>query len=137
MRMRKHLVICGYGKMGAATAKGSLGDHTVGDITIIEADAGRAQVARTRGLRVITGDASEVATQRVAQVGSAPDVIVCIDAPVAEEVIGVARRLSPSAWIQAAVAKRDDAAKLLRAGADYVLVVSALEGELLANSITG
>lgn len=137
MKSDKHLVICGYGLIGAATAKAALASWASNAITIIEADEEQAQEARKKGFNAVTGDASCVATLRVAQVGIATDLIVCIDAPVAEKIVHLARSLSSSVRIQAALSQRNDRDKLMRAGAHDVVVISKLAGELIADTITG
>lgn len=89
-------------------------------------------LARELGLRTVSGCAAEHSTQRIAHVGTADDVVVCIEGPDAEVVVTTARCVAPAAKIQAAVSNPALATLLREAGADNVLVLSELAGILLA-----
>lgn len=136
MSIKRPLVICGFGRVGAAVAQASLRFRSPGEISIIDLDHERFEGARLQGYRSIAGDASLVRTLRIAGVGGAADIIICMDAPAATSVVRATRMLSSLARVQVVVSGKSDREALLDAGADDVLVLSALAGALLAQSIT-
>lgn len=129
------LVICGFGRVGAAAAKAGERSRNRHDISVIDCEHERCENARRKGYRSINGDAAMVKTLRVGGVGSATDIIICIDRPVALSVVQAAREVSSSARIQVAVSGPFGRQAVLDAGADDVLVLAGLAGELLARSV--
>lgn len=95
----------------------------------------RSEVARARGFRTVYGDASDIRTMRIAQVGIASDVIVCVGDPGGRDVVQIARRLAPSARIRAGTSSPENRSALIAAGADTVIVTSDIAGKLLAYSL--
>lgn len=128
-------VICGFGQVGQATAKAMLSYRQAEDIIVIERDFARAESARAYNFRTIFGNASELRTMRIAHVGIADDVVVCVGGPGGSTVVKAAREVAPAARIRAAIPTPEFRDAFIAAGADDVIVVSDLAGVLLARSL--
>lgn len=105
------------------------------DIIVIERDFARLEAARANNFSTVFRDASKLKTMRIAQVGTARDVIVCVGGPGGAAVVEAARKLSPTARIRAATPTPEFRDALNAAGANDVVVISDLAGLLLAQSL--
>lgn len=130
-----HLVICGFGRLGRAVVDASAAAGSASHIWVVERDHDRAEVARRRGLNVVCGNAADSHTQRIARVGSAADIAICIDPPETEAIVRVARSLSPTAHIQVGISEPSCLREITSAGANRILVLSTIAGKLLADPV--
>lgn len=105
------------------------------DIIVIERDFKRLEEANARNFRTVFGDAAELRTMRMAQVGTARDVIVCVGGPRGADVVRAARKAAPAAYIRAGAPTPEFRDALIAAGADEVIVISDVAGVLLARSL--
>ena len=134
-RMSFTYVICGFGQVGRATARALLSSRNPQDITVIERDFTRLEAARAYNYSTVFGDASEARTLRIAQVGTARDLFVCVGAPGGSAVVKAARGIAPEAQIRVATPTPEFRNALIAAGADDVIVISDVAGMLLARSL--
>lgn len=130
-----HLVICGFGKVGALAAQLLASKSgTPRTITIIERDSAKAEKARKLGHRVIVGDAATPSSLRVAQVAAATEVLVCVGDAAALHIIQHLHRAAPQTIVKVVLRDRTYSQAASEAGASEVIVLSSLAGGLLAES---
>ncbi len=130
-----HVLICGYGAAGAAVAK-AFQDRGLPTrcIAVIERCAAKADLAREAGHQSVCGDARNQNRLRVAQAGAAQEIVICVDDTSAPTVARSLRTVSPGAFIKVLAQEAAAAEPTRAAGADLVLVLSDLAGQLLAES---
>jgi voltage-gated potassium channel len=138
MEFSEYILICGFGMLGASTGR-ELRRRNVrpGNVSVIEVEHGRFEEARKFGFRSILGDAADANRLRVACVGVATRIMVCVTDEAAAAVTKAARGLAPSATIVAALRTVEQREAVLSAGANEVIVLSRMTGEMLADSIAG
>ena len=116
----EHVVICGYGRIGAKTAQllRAGGDTVV----VVEHDEARAIVAAEEGLLVVRGDATTDAALAEAALGRARILVSALPTDADNiYVVLTGRTVNPSLHIVARGQSAESEAKLLRAGADRVV----------------
>lgn len=128
-------VICGFGQVGEATAKAMLSYRKSQDIIVIDRDFAHVEAARAYNFSTVFGDASELRSLRIAKVGIARNVVVCVGGPGGSAVVKAVRKLAPAAQIRAASPTPEFRDAFAAAGADDVIVISDLAGVLLARSL--
>lgn len=133
--MSLSFVNCGFGRFGQAAAKAMLSHRNPQDNTVIERDLKRLEKASADNFRTVFGDASEARTLRMAQLGVARDVLICVGGPRGAEIVKAARKLAPTAHIRVGTPTPEFRNVLIAAGADEVIVISDVAGALLARSI--
>jgi CPA2 family monovalent cation:H+ antiporter-2 len=115
-----HVIIVGYGRTGALLAR--LLDRQQIQHAALELDADQVKRLRNQGASVFLGDASRAATLRMARLGAAAAVVVCIDDfEAAGEVVHAVRREAPHIPIVARSRDPDHAAALIARGASRVV----------------
>ena len=138
MGFRGHLVLCGFGVLGSASARAFLlSGRRPGDLCVVELDHGRCEAARKLGYRTVFGDASDLSRLRVAHSGAATEIIVCVGDEPAPTVVRSVRRVAPSARVKVALRAHAQWEAVASAGASEVVVLAQVTGIMLANSITG
>ncbi len=132
---RPELVICGYGAAGKAVRKAfERRGLSRSSIAVVEWSPQRADAARALGIRSICGDASELARLRLAGVGTALEIVICVTDDHAPAVAGAVRHVAPQAGLSAVVKKPETGYAVKKAGVDTALVLSELAGQLLAEA---
>lgn len=81
--LKSHVLICGYGRVGRAIAR-VLASHDIPFIAL-DLDPNRVAAARSRGLPVYYGDASQPAVLRAAGIDRARSAVVTLNRPAAAE----------------------------------------------------
>ena len=135
-RVRRHVVVCGYGTKGRSAVDALLDDGTpLEDIVVVERDGGAVREAVARGLAVVQGASTRAATLQQAGVAEARAVVVATNADDAAVLtVLTARDLAPDAWIVAAVRESENVPLVKQSGADQVVVSSETAGRLLGLS---
>jgi voltage-gated potassium channel len=135
-RVRRHIVVCGYGTKGRSAVDALLDDGTpLEDIVVVERDGGAVREAVARGLAVVQGGSTRAATLRQARVAEARAVVVATNADDAAVLtVLTARDLAPRAWIVAAVRESENIPLVKQSGANQVVVSSETAGRLLGLS---
>jgi voltage-gated potassium channel len=114
-----HVIVCGYGRVGRATA--ALVGPTLG-VVVVDADEARARAATDAGFAVIVGDATDDGV--LAQAGLDRARILAAALPTDADnlfVVLSGRARNPGLQIVARARAEPSEAKLLRAGADRVV----------------
>ncbi len=134
----EHFEICGFGAIGAATARALvLHGRSAGDIWVIEADYSQYQQALKLGYRSVFGDACKLQRLRTVHVGAATEVVISVGDDRAADVTRQVRAIAPSALVKVAIHCGEREKEVLSAGASDVVVISKLAGIMLANSVSG
>ncbi len=128
------LVVCGFGAVGRATADALAAAYGVIHLAIIENDHVRAQAAQARGYRTFFADATEVNSLRVANVGAALCVFVCVSDASSSRIVRTVKAIAPQATVHVALCHSEREADVRAAGASNVVVVDHVAGAALARA---
>lgn len=130
-KMRDHVVICGFGRVGEEVAD-ELRAHG-NEVLIIDLDPERLAVARARGLVALEGDATEESTLREAQVEVARALIAAADSDTGNAfIVLTGRALNPRLLIVARSGSEAAERRLKTAGADRVVSPTQIAGRRMA-----
>ena len=133
--LRGHTIVCGYGRFGRLLAdklaKGG------GDIVVVDTDPERIRTAEEAGHRVVSGDAADEAILQAAGIEHAAKLAAVLPSDSANVFVtltatGINAQLS-------VIARAEDPAsesKLVRSGADHVILPAAIGADRIANLIT-
>jgi voltage-gated potassium channel len=131
-RMRDHVVICGYGRVGQNAVRALLDSGET--IVVIERDERLAEHFSHAEIPVIIGDATQDDTLRQAGIASAKGMIVSAgDDSVNLFIVLSARTLNPDLYIVARSVNSENEIKMRRAGANRVVSPYQLGGRYMAN----
>ncbi len=130
-KMRDHVVICGFGRVGMEVAE-ELRAH--GDeVLVIDLDPERLTVARALGLVALEGDATEETVLREAQVELAKVLIAAADSDTGNAfIVLTGRALNPRLQIIARSGSESAERRLRTAGADRVISPTQIAGRRMA-----
>jgi voltage-gated potassium channel len=133
-QLRKHLVLCGFGRFGQITAH-EVAERGV-DLVVIDFDPARLEEAEGAGLLGLLGDATEEETLEKAGLRHAR-ALLCTLPTDAENVYTIlnAREVRPDIPIVALARDRRAESKLLRAGANYVVSPYSIGASHMARQI--
>ena len=132
-RMRDHVIICGYGRIGKEIGEQLLQDHV--PVLVVEQDPQRVQAAKERGLQVLEADATSDETLREAGLRSCASLIAALPTDAANlYVVLSARELNPGCRLITRSASDEAAAKLRLAGASVVVSPYVAGGRVMAAS---
>ncbi len=130
-RLSDHVIVCGWGRVGRGTWT-TLRERGV-PVVIIEADADRADAARSAGALVIQGDATHNDVLELAGIHSAESVIACVADDSDNLVIALSvKALRPELRVICRAVELESERKLRLAGADAVVAPQAVGAERLA-----
>ena len=130
----KHIIVCGYGRVGAsaATALAQSGY----DVVIVEKDAAVADRVRAGGMLVVPGDATSDDVLHAAGLERAAGIVVCTrEDAVNLFVVLSARALKDDLLIVARSANPENERKMRQAGANRVVSPHRIGGQHMANII--
>ncbi|MGY1634155.1 potassium channel family protein [Geodermatophilus sp. SYSU D01186] len=132
-RVRRHVVVCGYGTKGRNAVRALRQTGTPPErVVVVDPDPRAIEEANAAGYTGIIGDASRSDVLRRASVHRARAVVVAVDRDDAAVLITLtARRLHPDGRIATSVREEANASLLRQSGADTVLTTSATSGRLL------
>lgn len=134
-QLRGHVIVCGYGRVGR---------HLVGELAaaghgFVVVEAGEARVSELREAEhlYVDADATEELTLHEAGIERADALVACV-ADDGDNVLIVltAKGLNPDVQTVARVKADENEPKLRRAGADHVLVPTAIGGRRIAEMLT-
>ncbi|GLP96704.1 monovalent cation:proton antiporter family protein [Paraferrimonas sedimenticola] len=127
--MNKHVVICGYGRVGQVIAR-FLRTEAV-DYVALDLDPIRVRETRAGGEKVIYGDATKRAMLKRAGIQQARMMVVTFtDSKGVEDLMGLARSIAPDLHIMVRTRDDENMDLLNERGADQV-VPETLEGSLM------
>ncbi|MBW4697370.1 MAG: potassium channel protein [Aphanocapsa lilacina HA4352-LM1] len=119
-QLKDHFIICGYGRMGSRICEELTISHA--QFVVIEADPRAALLARSKGYRIIEGDASADQTLVEAGIERACSVICALTSDADNLFIVLsARNLNPKIRTITRASSEEAAVKLRRGGADEVV----------------
>ncbi len=131
-RMREHVVICGYGRVGQNAVSALLDSGQ--SVVVIERDERLAEQLIQEDISAIIGDATLDDTLRQAGIDSAKGMIVSAgDDSVNLFIVLSARTLNPDLYIVARSVNSENEIKMRRAGADRVVSPYQLGGRYMAS----
>ncbi len=133
-RLRNHVVICGFGRMGTKLAEelATRGKALI----VIDADPHRVEAARGFGCLAIEGNATEETTLKAAGVERAGILTTVLSDDVANLFITItAHELNPDLQILARAEQTSTIKKLRQVGASHVILPAIIGADRLANMI--
>lgn len=134
-KLEKHIVVCGYGRVGKSAIKNLL--ESTRDIVIIERDERLVDKLQSEGMTVVLGDATKDEVLRVAGLERADGIMVCTGSDTDNLFIVLsARTLNPDLNIVARSADSENESKMRRAGPDRVVSPYRLGGQFMASVLT-
>jgi len=133
-RLRNHVIICGFGRIGVMLAQGLRSGGA--DFVILEPDAGAVAMARDLGYLCLQADATDEASLRAAGIEHARTLATVISNDAANVFITLsARGLNPNLEIIARGELPSTESKLIQAGANKVVLPAHIGAERIAEMI--
>jgi voltage-gated potassium channel len=130
-----HTIVCGFGRVGQMLCKELAEAGT--PLVVIDTDPGRLAQAEALGHPVVAGDAAEEQVLRAANIGAATVLAVVLPDEAANVFITLsARELNGAGEIIARGERPETERKLLRAGANRVVLPTAAGASRIARMIT-
>ncbi len=134
-QLRDHVIVCGYGRVGELLA-GRLRRMNV-TCAIIDSDQARVELARSRQLIALTGDATEEETLNSAGLGRAKTLVTSLPSDAENVFITLTARQSNSTVNIIARAEHSSSEKKLRqAGANRVVMPTVVGASQMARLVT-
>jgi len=131
-RMKNHVVVCGYGRVGHSAVKSLMEIRK--DVVIIDRDDGAVEAVRAAGLPVIQGDATNDEVLRDAGLERASSLMICGGSDADNLFIVLsARTMNPKLTIVARSVDSENESKMLRAGANRVISPYQIGGRFMAS----
>jgi voltage-gated potassium channel len=130
-RINNHVIVCGYGRVGATAAAALHRDGI--PLVVVEQDPVGVEAAMDKGFIVIKGNATRDEVLVEARIHDARSVIACVASSSDNLVITLsARALRPDIPITARAVDEQTEHKLILAGADAVVTPEQVGGERIA-----
>lgn len=131
--LKRHYIICGYGRVGQEIAR--VFKARLVPFVIVDTSEEALQQARRRGYLVCEGNATQDETLLDAGVHRARGLIAASDSDADNTYITLsAKALNPAIFVAARVGRTENAQKLTHAGADRVVSPYAIAGQHMAQS---
>lgn len=129
--LRGHFIVCGYGRVGSTVVRELV--HARQGLVVIDVNAASLDRARSDGLLVVEGDATQDATLLAAGVAHARGLITTIDSDANNVYVTLsARALNHALFIVARANLEGADSKLAQAGADRVVSPYTRAGRQIA-----
>ncbi len=134
-RMQRHAIVCGYGRVGQMLAEELVAaDHA---FVIVDSDRERLREAEEQGIAIVAGDATDEEVLTLAGVERAGVLATVLPDDAANVFIALtARELNPTLEIIARGESSSTRKKLLRSGANRVVMPAAIGAVKIARLIT-
>jgi len=130
--LKNHVVVCGYGTIGALTIQRLLADGA--ELVVIEEDPGVADSARSDGLLVVEGDATHDHVLEQAGLSRARAVVPAVQSDSDNLVITLSVKAArPDILVVARATEAETIKKLGLAGADRVVAPQQVGAERMAS----
>ena len=129
--LRGHLILCGYGRVGATVARELA--HVHEQFVVVDINPESLDAARAAGYLVVGGDATTDAVLREAGIERARGLITTIDSDANNVYVTLsARALNSNLFVVARANQEGSDAKLMQAGADRVVSPYTRAGRQIA-----
>jgi voltage-gated potassium channel len=133
--LNKHIIVCGYGRMGSSTCSNL--QHRKEHVVVIDQDNHNTAQAEQDGFLYVLGDASDETILRSAGIERARGLITVLDTDAANVFVSlIARDLNPKIHIVARAEKAESESRLIRAGANKAICPHEIGATRLANILT-
>lgn len=133
-KMREHVIVCGYGRVGAILAR-RLADARH-DVVVIDASAERLERAKAAGFATVHGDAAEEDVLHAAGILQARRLATVLPSDSANVFVTLtATGLRPELPVIARAEEPASASKLERSGASQVVLPAAIGADRIASLI--
>jgi voltage-gated potassium channel len=130
-RMRDHVILCGYGRVGEEIARELKGRDE--PFVVVERDAEALARAEAAGYEHLHGDATRDESLQQAGIARARCLVTALDSDADNSwVVLTARGLNAQLWIVARADQPESEPKLKQAGADRVIAPASLAGSHMA-----
>ena len=134
-RLRKHTIICGFGRLGSELAL-QLGQAQL-SVVVIEPDPDVAARARAAGYLAVVGDAADDRVLAEAGIHAAGNLVAAVGSDSINAFVTLsARALNTDLFIIARAASAEAAKKLLRAGANDAVTPYHAGSQAIASRLT-
>jgi voltage-gated potassium channel len=133
-RLRDHVIIVGYGRVGRATTSAVLNGGL--RCAVVESDPVRLEEAESSGAATVSGDARDFETLAAAGLANAISVVSTLDDADNLAVVATVKVARPDCRVVSRVNDLEWCGRLTRAGADELVPVFRSAGEHLANAAT-
>lgn len=133
-QLTNHVIICGYGRVGEATAEyfNSAGQ----DFVIIESSPDQVKILEAAGFTFLEGDATREHMLQAAGIKKAAALLALLDSdPDNLFTVLTARELNPTLQIIARTEVATSESRMLRAGADSIISPHATAGRSVAEKV--
>lgn len=132
--LKKHYILCGFGRVGAAAA--AYFEESSVDFVVLESNEASCAVLQEKGYCHIIGDATHEDLLEEAGIKRASGLLALLDAdPDNLFVVLSAREMNPTLHIISRVDESSSSHKIIRAGADNVISPFASTGKRIATDI--
>ncbi|OQY43987.1 MAG: hypothetical protein B6240_11345 [Desulfobacteraceae bacterium 4572_87] len=133
-QLNQHYIICGFGRMGAAAPEHLL--KAGSEFVVIEADPARCLEIQEEGFLHIEGDATRESVLLQAGIKKASGLVALLNSdPENLFIVLTARELNPTLHIISRAEDVSSKKKILRAGADSIILPFATAGKQVAEDI--
>jgi voltage-gated potassium channel len=130
-RMRKHYIICGYGRVGLHAAQEMHAQDR--PFVIVDHDPEMVDLARSHGFAALLGDGTEDRVLQQAGIARANGLLVTTASDAANVFITLtARSFNQKLLIVARASAESSESKLIKAGADRVIAPEVVGGQRMA-----
>tara|TARA_B100000686_G_C16806324_1_gene991034 strand:- start:5478 stop:6350 length:873 start_codon:yes stop_codon:yes gene_type:complete len=134
-KLKNHLIICGYGRMGAVIAK-ELAEKEI-DFIIIEQNDDKIESIRENAMYCIHGDVTKEETLKESRIEHATGAAVVLDTDQDNLFVTMSiRTYNPELFLLSRCAVEDNKHKLIRAGANKVVNPYTAGGHRMAEMLT-
>lgn len=132
--LKGHAIVCGYGRMGQILTQELVEANY--PFVVIDNNADRVREAEEHGFLVVNGDATDEDTLRIAHIEVAKSIASALPSDAANVFITLsARNMNPDLRILARGELPSTEGKLVKAGADHVVLPATIGGLRLAHMI--
>jgi len=133
-QLSNHIIVCGYGRVGTGVVHELLAEKLA--FVVIELDNAIVVRLREMGQLALTGNAADEELLREAGISRASGIVVCASSDAENVYITLtARGMRPDVKIVARAAYEESAAKLVRAGADRVILPFGIAGKRMVSTL--
>lgn len=130
-KLKNHFIVCGAGKMGYEAVHELVAEGK--DVVVVDSDPGKVQKLEEEGIAALSGDATDDDVLRRAGVERARGLLTTLPSDADNVFVSLsARGLNPSLLIIARGAEELSEGKLLRAGANRVILPYQIGGRRMA-----
>jgi len=132
--LKDHIILCGCGVTGNFTLKELLADNE--KVVVIDKDPDICETLDEMNVPCICDDASSEKVLKKAEIKHAKALVSALREDVDNIFVALtARGMAPDIFITARVSNKQNESKLLRAGADKVILVNEVAGHHIANIV--